>query len=306
MGLFKNERINIVITNRHLRYTDQSLNDHGELELPKETIVDGKIENKPILQKLVTGLVKEKKWRRNKLFFSVPDDTVVIRELQVPASLTEEEALGYVNMQLGKSYYLPFTNPAIAIDLLESDGENRKVLIYAYPKEQVTNFEDVFAEAGLKPVVADLTALSVYRYYYPGLQNGNSHVLLLHWNIDTLVITAFNQHKAVFSRYLKYADRIGEKFDAFEMDEQKAAEIVNDLLIEINRILDFYQYSITQGESVISTLILSGDFHYMDVVKKKLNETIKIPIHDHETNTNSVDLPLKYVDVLALALKKEE
>lgn len=311
MELFKRGRVNIVITNRHLRYTDHSnrsldsLTDHGEVELPENTIIDGKIENRKTLQDIMSDLVKEKKWRRNKLFFAVPDDTVVIRELQVPVSLTEDEALSYVRMQLGKSFYLPFSNPAIDIDMLEAEKEKRNLLIYAYPKEQVMAFQEMFEEAGLKPVVADLTALSVYRYYYKKHQAEKSHVLLLHWNKDALVITAFNQHKAVFSRYLKYSTRLGEKNNFSELNEVKAEEIIDDLIIEINRILDFYHYSITEGESAITRLLLSGDFPYIELVEEKIKVAIDIPIYDYEADEAGLELPIKYVDVLGLALKKE-
>lgn len=309
MSFLNKGRINLVLTNQHIRYIQGSsidhLHDYGEIELPKGTIIDGMIVNKMVLKDILTHLVKEKKWRRSRLFFTVPDDTVAIRELQVPVSLTKEEALSYVTIQLGKSFYLPFPDPVIAIDLLEAEGDKQSLLLYAYPKKQITDFQDVFEEVGLKPVVADLTALSVYRYYYQSSQTKQNHVLLLHWNSDSLVITAFKQHRAVFSRYLKMSERLGGQFNDEDMNEHQAIDIINDLLIEINRILDFYQFSITQGESAIAQLLLSGDFIFMELLHKRLNDEINIPIYDYKSGHIPVELPNKFIDVLGLTLKQE-
>lgn len=67
MGLGKNVRVNMVITNRVLRYTFHqnttldSLVSHGQIELPKGTISDGKIINKPVLIELINKLVHTEK-----------------------------------------------------------------------------------------------------------------------------------------------------------------------------------------------------------------------------------------------------
>ncbi|WP_067727544.1 type IV pilus biogenesis protein PilM [Oceanobacillus damuensis] len=302
MGLMNNGRVNIVITNQVLRYSYHKNNNvvgmvvHGEVEFPEGTIKDGAIENSGVFVEVVNELVHKHKWKRKKLFFAVPDDTVVIRQLQVPAVLTKEEAAGYVKAQIGSSFYLPFSNPAIAIEFLEADEKNRDILLFAYPNDKISAYEEAFEKAGLKPMAADLTSLSVYRYYYVSNpnQDGKNHVLLIHWNKDSLLLTAFNNHKAVFSRYVKIS------IDA-DSDEQAVRQLINEYTIEINRIIDFYQYSITKGEAQINQLLLSGDFPFMEMVKTTLTETVTIPIHHFENEK----LTAKYIDVLGLALKKD-
>lgn len=301
MGFINHGRVNVVITNRVLRYSYhksasiKSLVEHGEVELPKGTIKDGAIASKPALKKIVNRLVKKHKWKRKKLYFCVIDDTVVIRQLQIPATLTIEEAIGYVKTQIGNSLYLPFANPAIAIEFFEIDGDNRNIHLYAYPKEKTAAFEEIFDEAGLKPIVADLTSLSVYRYYFLTKQDEKDHVLLIHWNQDALVLTAFQQHKAIFTRYMKI------DHDQHELSEEFAMQVINDYTIEINRIIDFYQYSITKGEARIDQLLLSGDFPFLSTVKTRLSEAVTIPIHSFR----SEELAVKYIDVLGLALKQD-
>ncbi|SHF78706.1 type IV pilus biogenesis protein PilM [Ornithinibacillus halophilus] len=304
MGLFGNGRVNIVITNRVLRYSFHKnpsvdgMVSHGEVKLPEGIMKDGIITNKAVFEEIIHKLVKENKWRRKKVSFSVPDDTVVIRQLKVPASLTKNEAMGYIKTQIGNSVYLPFANPAIALDFLDTiEEENRNVLLYAYPKEKIATLEDVFENKGLEPVVADLTTLSVYRYYYQNKQADKQHVLLIHWNKDALVLSAFQHDKAIFTRHMK-TTTVEENS---EITKETAHQIIDEYMIEVNRIIDFYQYSITKGQHQIELLILSGDFPYLNAVRKNLQETSSIPIHEFPEDK----VPVKYADVLGLALKTE-
>ncbi|MFC4022543.1 type IV pilus biogenesis protein PilM [Oceanobacillus longus] len=300
MGIMNNGRVNMVITNQVLRYSYHKHNNvvgmviHGEVELPDGTIKDGMIQNKGIFVEVVNELVHKHKWKRKKLFFAMPDDTIVIRQLQVPATLTKEETVGYVKTQIGNSFYLPFSNPAIAIEFLESDEKNRDILLFAYPKDKISTFEEAFDKAGLKPMAADLTSLSVYRYYYLTNQEKKNHVLLIHWNKDALILTAFRNHKAIFSRYMKMSI-------TKDAEEESAQQLIREYIIEINRIIDFYQYSITKGESEINQLLLSGDFPFLESVKSSLSKLVTIPIHRFEEE----ELTAKYIDVLGLALKKD-
>lgn len=309
-------RVNIVITNRVLRYSFhkgpkiEEMVDHGEIELPSGMLKDGHIEDRIGFLSIIKHLVNEHKWKRRRLYFSMPDDTVVIRELEVPVGLTKEEALGYVKTQIGTSFYLPFHDPALDIDYvneeIEETAERQKVLVYAYPQGKITEFQDVFMEAGLDPYAADLTSLSVYRLYYlysdEDLTAADMHVLLIHWNSEALVLTAFKEHKAVFTRHIKVENKDEEEGSSqSEYAEQKAKIQINELMTEINRIIDFYQYSITGGKAQINRLLLSGDFPYLDTVETMLKEQVEIPIEPF----TAVRLPRKFIDVLGLGVKED-
>ncbi|WP_042223233.1 type IV pilus biogenesis protein PilM [Oceanobacillus manasiensis] len=300
MGFISNGRVNIVITNRKLRYTFhknnklEGLQEHGELELPPSVLEEGKIMDKAGFSELIRKLVQEHKWKRKKLLFAVPDDTVVIRQIEVPAALSREEARDYIETQLGNSIYLPFANPSIAIDFLEKQGDKQHILLFAYPKEKINDFVEVFEQQGLRPVVADLTSLSVYRYYMATRKETTTqnHILHVHWNAEALVLTAFKENKPIFTRHMKM-----EK----AMENSDMDRTINEYLIEINRIIDFYQYSITKGTSQIELLLLSGDYAGLPALKQRFIEGETLAVEDFSNG----ELPSKYTDVLGLAMKNE-
>ncbi|SET44980.1 type IV pilus assembly protein PilM [Oceanobacillus limi] len=298
MGLFSKGRINIVITNRFLRYTYPKKNKKGTLafgeeKLPEGVIKDGKIDKDVAFSKIINKLVKKHKWKGKNLYFCIPDDTVVIRQMQISAALSKEEANAYVRNQIGVSIHLPFADPSIAIEFLSKEQENQNILLFAYPKEKITAFQAVFKEAGLKSVAVDLTSLSVYRYYYQQRDKEKENVLHIHWNQDALELTAYRDHKAIFIRYMKI-----EALD--EVDSEQAKQVITEYTREITRIIDFYQYSITKGEANINLLLLTGDFPFLKLVREELKNVTTIPLHNIRE-----ELPIKFVDALGLALKPE-
>src|SRR5699024_3336896 len=101
-------------------------------------------------QQVIEKLVQTKRWKRKKLYFCVPDITVVIREFQTSTALSREEALAYVKTQFGRTFHLPFPNPVFAVDFLNEDKESQNLIVYAYPKDRIDVFVKVFKEVGLK------------------------------------------------------------------------------------------------------------------------------------------------------------
>ncbi len=300
MDFFNGGRVNMVITSRVIRYayqkhtTTDSIVVHGEHELPAGTMQGGAIADAKTFQNLIKQLVQKYRWKRKKLAFCLVDDTVVIRDITIPTAMSKEEAMGYIRTQIGNSFYLPFDDPALAIDMLEGDKETTSVRLYAYPKDKIDSFKQAFTAAGLHPVIADLTSLSVYRYYFQTTQAASDHVMLVHWNKDALFLTAFQHQKAVFNRHMKMAAHE-------EMTQETAESIISDYMVEINRIIDFYQYSITKGQARIDQLIVSGDFPYLSAAKSFLADSLTLPIYEFPEER----LSLKYVDLLGLGLKND-
>lgn len=295
MGFFQKKRVNIVITNRVFRYAYQNTAKStsetlGEKPFPEGVIKNGEIASRELFLETIHNIVKKHHWKGSNLYFSVPDDKVVIRQLQLPQTLTKDEAFYYIKTEFGNSIYLPFDNPAFDLELLDQVGEYRNALLFAYPKSKIDSFASMFKEAGLKAVAADLTSPSVYRYYYKHRQNKIKNVLHIHWNMEALSLTTYRNDQAIFSRYMEL------DYQAFM--QESVLPLINDNILEIKRIIDFYQYSITKGEDKVELLLVTGDSPYLPQVMTTIKEAVPIPIFQFDE-----ELPVKFIDVLGLALK---
>lgn len=326
----KSNRVNMVVTKQSIRYAFRKSGMReadmvcDEIMLPQGTMKNGAIADFDLFKETVAQLVKEKGWRRKKLAFCLVDDTVYIQEVTIPGDVDAEEALAYIETQTGYGIELPFENPSVEIDVLHATRKATRVRVYAYPKERIEAFRDAFRGAGLVPVMADLTSLSVYRYYEESVPSPLKHVLLVHWNRDALYITAFDRNKAVFTRHLRLEFENVVRFD-------NAAPAVASYVDDVIRTLDFYHDSLIKGRARIEGLIVSGDFPYLYEVKRMLFEALDLPVYDFTNkrgrtvkskqkttrSTRGAAVPLapesnkdmqfrvKYMDLLGLSRKPE-
>lgn len=272
------ERVNVIITKQSLRFAlvkrGQADNEIEAFEvmLPKGTMKHGAIADYDKFTETVASIVREHKLRRKKLAFCLVDDTVYIQEVTIPGVLTEAECIAYIETQTGFDIELPFDDSVVTVDVLQQTTKSTRVRFYAYPKDRIETFKQAFSDAGLVPIIADLTSLSVYRHYEQSVTTPTKHVLLVHWNRDALYLTAFDRNKAVFSRHLRM-DLEGE------LTPDTSREAIMPFIMDITRTLDFYHDSVIKGRAQVEELIVSGDFPYLYDVKHLLNETLGLPIY---------------------------
>ncbi|MDL4841673.1 type IV pilus biogenesis protein PilM [Aquibacillus rhizosphaerae] len=314
-----NKQVNLIIKDRVLRYmvskqpSVEGIVDYGEVFLDADIIEDGKLINREAFLKVLETLVKENKWKGKRLAFCVPDSFVTIREQLVPKELTKEEMRSYINMELEESIRLPFSNPVIDFVIVGEENNQSKILLFAYPKDRMADFVQLFDKVGMKPVVADLSALSIYRLYsHLDLSSQNEHLLSIQWGKDANVLTAFNFNKPIFTRYIKsslnksdwrWSEDESDIYWVGEADELE--QVRNEQLVTIERFMDFYQYSVMDGNHQITKMLLSGDFPNLPLIKKEIEERYNLPVETMEKQlSGKIDFPSKYVDVLGLAIKK--
>lgn len=272
-------RVNMVVTKQSIRYAyrKSSMQDAemecAEVMLPEGTMKQGAIHDMALFQETVSRIVKKNRWKRKKLAFCLVDDTVYMHEATIPGEVTAEEALAYIETQAGYGIDLPFEDPAIAVDVLHSTAKQTRVRVYAYPKPRIDAFREAFTAAGLVPIMADMTSLSVYRYYEQSVTKPWKHTLLVHWNRDGLYVTAFDRNKAAFNRHILLDMPNTVRFD-------NAADAIADAVAEIGRTVDYYHESVIKGRARIEGLIVSGDFPYLYEVKRMLNEALDVPVYD--------------------------
>lgn len=327
----KTDRVNMVVTKHAIRYAfrKKGMQDTdmecGEVMLPEGAMKNGAIEDTGLFINTVKELVREQGWKRKKLAFCLVDDTVYIQELTIPAEVTETEAAAYIQTQTGYGIDMPFENPAVAVVILLSSKNSTRVRVYAYPKERIDAFNQAFKSAGLVPVIADLTSLSVYRYYEQSVASPAKHSLLVHWNRDAVYLTAFDRNRAVFNRHIKMDTSEGVRFD-------NASAAVSAHVADISRTVDFYHDSVIKGRARLEDLIISGDFPYIYEVKRLLSEALGLPVYgfsekktaklrrNRKTTRSTRGAPVhlemesnrdmqfrvKYMDLLGLSRKLEE
>ncbi|WP_423189177.1 type IV pilus biogenesis protein PilM [Alkalibacterium sp. f15] len=267
---------------------NKTLIEKDEVVFETAIIQEGKVANKQLLETRLEVLVKEKKWKNASVSIILPDDLVTIRNEVLPAQLSRTEVDEYLNLHINESIRLPFEDAKVDYEITNQTEENQTVFLVAYPNEQIKALKEILEKASLKPVVADISSLSLYRLVNIEetiSTHSDDHLLLLQWNPIDYSMTVFNQDIPQFNRHTR-SQRLADMWKLNETGEfewKGSEEGLEDVLDEqinmLERFLEFYQYTVMDGERSISHIVLSGYYPNLEHVKMLLEDRLTLPIH---------------------------
>ncbi|SFC41455.1 type IV pilus assembly protein PilM [Alkalibacterium subtropicum] len=267
---------------------NHSVVDKDEIVFDATITEDGKITNAGLLETRLDALVKEKKWKNAKTHLLLLNDFVTVREEMIPGQLTPSEVKEYLSLHINQSIRLPFEHPVFDFEITEQSDDKQKVVILAYPGEYIEQYKAILQKASLKPAVADIPALCFYRL--ADQQNlidkePDNHTLLLEWNPIDLSIMVFNQDSPRFNRHSRSA-RLADSWTVsqngewlWKDSEPELADMLDDQLNGLERFLDFYRYSVLDGEGTVTDIVLTGYYPELTELKTRLEERFDAKIH---------------------------
>ncbi|WP_445612791.1 type IV pilus biogenesis protein PilM [Geobacillus sp. YF-1] len=296
------KQANIVLKDHVIRYVEAKPGPSpeakrwGERALPPGIIRDGKIVDGEALAMILDECVEEWKLDGRRIRFVVPDPFVLIRTLPLPPRLPEEEIRSYLFMELGESIPLPFADPVFDYLIMDRTEEALNVLLFAAPEEAVMEYAAVLEDVDLRPVAADVSPLCAYRpFYHVGQAAASDHILLVQFDESSVNFSVFHRHLPLFMRHLPLEASQGESAPGL-------VDPFIDVYKEMERMMNFYSFSIQQGEQSITRLFLAGDHPRLDDVFAALVEQVDVPV---ERLRPSLDpLPDRFHLAWGLALKE--
>src|SRR5690625_1303361 len=285
---------NIVIDDYVIRMVENngkdftSIKNLAEKALPLGTIENGKIVDELQFFDFLKEVVQEWGIKYYHVRFYVPHALIIMREIEIPDDVNRKEIKQYITMEIGNTIHFPFTNPVF--DLYQSPQAHmqNKVTVLAAPEEEIIKYTEIFEDAKLKPKAVDVQALGVYRYFIEqqGQIQRDKVYLMLELNITTANISIFHQYKLEFHRYqaLNISQDDWQPNGDFPIqwnftgDETRLYGEIEDQLNEIDRLMNFYRFSIHQGEKSVTDIVLLGDYPELSGVKNKLEERYDLPV----------------------------
>ncbi|ADU31341.1 type IV pilus biogenesis protein PilM [Evansella cellulosilytica] len=287
----------------------------GEKYLPKGVIEKGKIVQADVFEEMMLDCVKKWNLKNKEVMFFVPDSSVFFRKLSIPADIKEEEIRGYLNFEIGASIHLPFDEAYFDYHVLETNeaDEKRQILFFATPELLIKDYAKRLESVKLKPIAADISGLSLYRFFQQNSEAGDrDHFLFIEWDVTSINLSIFHDDIPVFMRHipqiLEETDwdvKIGEDHTTLVCkNDVKIDGEISDHILEVERVLNFYKYSMNQGQKEITNIVLTGDH-------PKLATLIKDRLAEINTNSSlkviedlQVELHPHYILPLSLCLKE--
>ena len=286
--------------------------EQSEVLFDTEILHEGRIINQSLLENRLNALVTEKKWKNAQASILLPDDFVIVREEKIPVQLAPSEIRAYIALHMGQLIRSPFKETRFHFELLEASDMEQNILLMLYPQEVIFEYESLLEKVDLNPILADISSLCLYRNIRQQTdleQTPDKHVMVLQWSPVDHTIMVFHRDLPKFSRH----SRIARLVDLWEIgpegewvwkdDQESFEETITDMLDVLERLLEFYRYSVMNGQGGVTDIVLAGDFPYLDKVKEQLSQRFFLPIHLLQP---SEEISSKFLPLYGLATKEKK
>lgn len=219
-------------------------------------------------------------------------------------------------MELGNTIHLPFREPLIDVyDAVEGDG---KAVLFAAPHEEVGKMIGLILDNHLHPQVADIRALCNLRLLeHIQFIDSNRTYLVTDWSINELSICIYSNGEVEFLRF----QTVDTDLDKWEQEDHENGEVefrytdqlddfrgaTTDQVLEIDRIMNFFKFSLHKGERVVDEIIVMGDHPLLQTIETLLSENLPAPIrivNDAVIEEQFPNCKAKHATLLGLALKE--
>lgn len=281
------------------------------------TIQAGEIINEKRLIQQLTSIVKKHKLQGMPTFFSFSHHDLLLRSTTIPLSVPEDDWKGYLYLELGESFHLPFNDPIIEIVGSQRGDEKVDVIALAVPEKNVTTIESILTQARLRPVIIDVPFLSLYRLFAEiNAIEPDSHVLLIHLEYDVIQLSMFHNHQPVYVRTMSL--RPFETFSAFETrtgfqymtvdgDEMILQDHLATIEKEIARLQSFYQYNLQNGTNAIDTICIGGNHPLISEIASNLRRDDQLSVfhltEDKWATKDGIHIPASFAELVGISWK---
>lgn len=313
--------INITLDDYMIRFIENngkdltSITTLAEKIIPQGTIQNGRIVDEMGFYEFMKEVVQEFRIKKCLCRFFVPQEMVIIRNLNIPNNVKQNEMKHYITMEIGNSIHFPFKDPVFDIyNIPQENDDVKSVTIIAAPEEEVIKYAQVFSDVDLKPIAVDMQSLGVYRYFlhqHEVLQD-NKVYFFLEMSLLSANISIFHNNLLEFHRY----QSLNLSRDNWDISEEAPYTfsfkegisylhgLIENLMTEIERLMNFYRFSIHQGEKSITDIIVFGDFPRFDLVEETLKRfDLPITILNVDEFSSDKSISRAFIPALGLALK---
>lgn len=287
-----------------------------ETPLPRNVVQEGSIMDEMAMYELIKANVQDWGGRKQNVRFLVPDTSVLLKTFEHPADVSGKKLKEFVQMELGNTIHLPFQEPLIDVyDAVEGDG---KAVLFAAPPEEVGKMIGLILDNHLHPQVADIRALCNLRLLeHIQFIDSNRTYLVTDWSINELSICIYSNGEVEFLRF----QTVDADLDKWEQEVLENGEVefrytdqldvfrgaTTDQVLEIDRIMNFFKFSLHKGERVVDEIIVMGDHPLLLTIETLLRENLPAPIrivNDAVIEKQFPNCKAKHATLLGLALKE--
>lgn len=300
----KSRELAIVIDENCIRFLEVTLKKNQIFKIHKHLVIDNNLlQDSGNLDKfkfrhILKTTIKEFKIKAQTVHVVIPSSLAIVRQ-QIMPNLPGKELKQMVNFEIGNTIHLPFEMPVFDIVKTNSEqpadneqGEDTcQVAIVAASGKVVYPLVEILKENKLRPKTIDIPALSLYRLFSfinPDLKD--EPVLLGYLTRFGIDLHILDKGILGFTRHIPFemGDFINEDLKNKELNDQMLLNKIQEqdnnnsffaaLSHEIERAIDFYQYTLNNRDRKIQGCYLASNIDFSDQFYQYLQDRVDIEL----------------------------
>jgi type IV pilus assembly protein PilM len=281
--------IKLVEIVRH-RHDSYKLKKYIIEKLPENVVDDGRILDSSHVIFTLQIMLAKINLKVKKVHLILPSQLIMVRFLKLP-NIPMKNLRKLIDFEMMHNIHLPFDLPFYDFVVVNREEQmlqmpsQCEIMLVAAPQDLIHEYQGIFTSASLKPVSMEFKALSLFRVLeLSDRVNPHSTMLLIDINEHVSDVSIFH------NRQLKITRNIPMNFASQGTD----ADFINaclDLGFEIERLMNFYRYTLNNREHEFSDILVSGDVSRLNDLVDRLAERVPCKISILSTNHIQSNLP---------------
>ncbi|WP_042162882.1 type IV pilus biogenesis protein PilM [Paenibacillus gorillae] len=288
--------------------------NYAAAPLPAGAVKDGRIIEMETMQSALKELLAVNKIGARHVHFAIPSPTTMVRLLQLP-DIPHHELKKLVQYEMKHNVHLAFEHPhydfvklATSRNTVEkaaspvppaeleaaaaaAEPANSQpladVLVAAAPLQVLEAYNELFIKLKLVPDSFEIKAFSMIRLLEKTKTKLNGLHLIVDVNRTSSELTIIEDGIFRMTRTAEISFKsmtegaVGEsreRLSAFASPEQTFDNAVEDLASELERLMNFYFYTLTASDRHFQSIIVTGDIEGMDKLLEGLRSNLRQPV----------------------------
>ncbi|WP_168735715.1 pilus assembly protein PilM [Cohnella fermenti] len=241
-----------------------TIESSGVLPLSPDAYADEQLKDTDDLRRQLKRWVRRMKLTGSPVVIPIQTSQAIIRRIQIQTT-NRKDLHQLVALEVETALHLPFEDPVYDYVVVGEEENATQVLVFAASRQLIEQQVKLVESAGLKVRGVELSATALARAIRTLDRSSFQETLLVNQEPDSLEIYMFYQGQPVFVRSISL-------FSALDDGGQLSPSQLGEMTAEISRMLNFYQFSIHEGQSRIAEARIAGSKAVRDQLCAALQE----------------------------------
>lgn len=223
------------------------------------------------LDEALTAFVAESGLVGANAVIGLPNDQWLLRYSTMPM-MSKKQLRQAISLEMNETMHLPFDNPVFDVvpvqPLVEGAASEQAVCTVMTSRDLTDRLTRMATQSGLRVRAIDVQPLAIQRVFSASFGVESEAYGILHLGAQTVAISILIGEDMYFHRSLDSSLLASTGLDV------GMAMNIPDIALEIRRVLEFFQFSLTNGAKTIQHLFVHSEQDDANLLINELNRVI--------------------------------